>query len=161
VNDTGWNFPEFLPMGAGMIARRAALTSWAAQAGLSSLPDRQGSDLTTCGDTDMVLEAFRAGWSFGYFPELKITHLIPASRLSADYLARLWHDHEMSWIELLHKHGLCYWEAAAPWTPPIRKARAYLRHRAWVGLGEYVSWRRTCGHFEGRAALYRKLRTGR
>jgi glycosyltransferase involved in cell wall biosynthesis len=155
ASDTGWGFPEFLPMGAGMVARHTALKSWVAQAEHSTLPDRRGTELTTCGDTDMVLEAFRSGWSFGYFPELKLTHLIPPHRLRVDYLARLWHDHDKCWVELLYKHGLCHWTPAAPWTVPLRKARAYFRHRAWAGPAQYVCWQRVCGHFEGRAALFR------
>jgi glycosyltransferase involved in cell wall biosynthesis len=152
--------PEFSPMGAGMVARRAALSSWVAQAEFSTLTDRRGAELASCGDTDMVLTAFASGWSIGYFPELRLTHLIPAHRLRANYLARLYHDHNKCWVELLYKHGICPSTPAAPWTVGLRKARAYVRCRAWAGPAEFVNWRRACGYLEGRAAIYRLSRAG-
>ena len=154
------SLPEFSPMGAGMVARRAALASWVAQ-GEFNLMGRRGAELGSCEDTDMVLLAFASGWSIGYFPELRLTHLIPGYRLRADYLARLYHDHNKAWVELLHKHGICPTTPAAPWTVPLRKARSYLRCRAWAGSAEYVRWQRSCGHFEGRAAIYRMSRAGK
>jgi glycosyltransferase involved in cell wall biosynthesis len=153
--------PEFSPMGAGMVARRAALTSWVAQAEFSTVTGRRGAELASCEDTDMVLMAFASGWSIGYFPELRLRHLIPAHRLHANYLARLYHDHNKCWVELLYKHGICPSAPAAPWTVALRKVRAYVRCRAWAGPAEYVNWRRACGHFEGRAAIYRLSRTGK
>ena len=108
-----------------------------------------------CEDTEMVLDALRSGWLVGYFPELKVSHLIPGRRLSADYLARLFHEGQRSWVQVLHKHGIPL-KPAAPWTVPLRKLRAYLRCRAWEGPAEYIRWRTACGYFDGRAAIYRR-----
>jgi glycosyltransferase involved in cell wall biosynthesis len=155
------SLPEFSPMGGGMVARRAALKNWMDQAEFTTITDRRGAELSSCGDTDMVLAAFASGWSIGYFPALKLTHLIPGHRLRADYLARLYHDHNKCWVELLYKHGISPSTPAPPWSVALRKARAYFRCRAWVGPAEYVSWRKACGHFEGRAAIYRSRRAGR
>jgi glycosyltransferase involved in cell wall biosynthesis len=147
--------PAFSPIGAGMIARRDALASWISSAERGGLTDRRGSELTSCGDEDIVFEAFRSGWSVGYFPQLKLTHIIPAQRLRVDYLARLNHGIAKSAVQLLHKHGIGSWTAIPPWTVPLRKARAYLRYHAWAGPTQYIRWRWACGQFEGRAALPR------
>jgi hypothetical protein len=42
-------------------------------------------------DTDLVLTAYDLGLAVGRFPELKLTHIIPAGRLTAEYLAGLMH----------------------------------------------------------------------
>jgi len=42
-------------------------------------------------DTDLVLTAYDLGMEVGRFPELKVTHIIPAGRLTADYLSGLMH----------------------------------------------------------------------
>jgi GT2 family glycosyltransferase len=149
------DFPHCAPIGAGMIARRAALKDWMMQPEASLLSDRRGSELSSCGDTEIVLNALRSGWSVGYFPELKLTHLIPGRRLHADYLARLLYEVQKSWVQVLHKHGMSP-KPAAPVTVPLRKLRAYLRCRAWAGPAEYIRWRTACGYFDGRAAIYRR-----
>lgn len=42
-------------------------------------------------DTDLVLTAFDLGLQVGRFPELRLTHLIPAGRLTPEYIAGLMH----------------------------------------------------------------------
>ncbi len=150
------SFPVFSPIGAGMVARRAALTIWMAQADYSTITGRRGDELKSGDDSDMVLNARRSGWSVGYFPELKLTHLIPARRLSVEYLARLNYASAKSEVELLHKHGICPWPPALPWTVSLRKVRSYLRCRAWAGPAQYLRWQNACGRFDGRASIYAK-----
>jgi glycosyltransferase involved in cell wall biosynthesis len=150
------SLPEFQPMGAGMVARRIALDSWITQAELSSFTGRRGAELTSCEDTDMVIEALHSGWSVGYFPELKLKHLIPGHRMCFDYLARLYYEHNKCWVQLLHKHGICADAPVAPWTLMPRKARAYMSCRAWAGPKQYIHWRIACGHYDGRADIYRR-----
>ena len=48
------------------------------------------------GDDVFSLAAAEIGLHFGVFPELRITHLIQAGRLSQHYLLRLIHDHALS-----------------------------------------------------------------
>jgi GT2 family glycosyltransferase len=148
-------YPRCAPIGAGMVVRRAA---WSAYTdGLASdetAPlDRTGGALTSGGDNDIILRILRAGWQVGYFPELKLTHLIPAGRLTSEYLARLNHGIYRSWVDVLDRHGIRSWPKIARWTLPLRKWRAYVRFRAWAGPAEYVRWRGACGQFEGQAAL--------
>jgi GT2 family glycosyltransferase len=145
--------PAFIPIGAGMVMRRTAVTNWLAEVEHNTITDRRGNELTSGGDSDMVLSARRAGWAVGYFPQLKLTHLIPARRLSLEYMSRLTYASGKSEIVLLHKHGFYPWPASMPWTVPLRKARSYLRCRAWAGPTEYLRWKNACGRFDGRAAI--------
>ena len=43
--------------------------------------------------TGSVLAGADAGWGYGVFKRLSMTHLIPAARLSRPYFVRLIHDH--------------------------------------------------------------------
>lgn len=141
-------YPAYAPIGAGMAARREALHPW--MAGTTVLSDRRGRELTSAGDNDMVLCALRAGWSVGYFPQLSLTHLIPASRLTPDYLARLNRGIQRSWMQVLTLHHANSWPPLSRWTVPLRRLKAWYAHRAWRGPAERIRWRGACGHFEGR-----------
>jgi glycosyltransferase involved in cell wall biosynthesis len=147
-------YPAFAPIGAGMVLRRAAWSVWLDRAPVSgaALSDRRGGELSSGGDNDLVLCAMRAGWEVGYFPELSLTHLIPAGRLDAAYLARLNHGIQKSWMQVLGLH------AASPWAPltstgaRVRKLKAWFACRAWSSPAARIRWQGACGHFEGRVA---------
>jgi glycosyltransferase involved in cell wall biosynthesis len=148
-------YPSCAPVGAGMALRRSAWAVYVDYVSRDStaLTDRTGGELTSGGDNDIVLRILKAGWEVGYFPQLSLTHLIPAGRLSRDYLARLNHGIAKSWVQVLHRHGICPWPPAPSWQVAIRKWRAYLRYRAWRGPAEYIRWKGVCGQFEGRALI--------
>lgn len=137
------------PIGAGMAIRREAAAQWLAESTDTSLSDRRGAELTSGGDNDIVFTLLKHGWEVGYFPELALTHLIPASRLTADYLGRLNHGIQKSWVQVLAKHEACPWPLVAGWTVPLRQLKAWFTHRAWAGLTAHIRWRGVCGHFEG------------
>ena len=147
-------YPAFAPIGAGMALRRAAWTAWLDGPTVSThtLSDRRGGELTSSGDNDMVFAALRANWEVGYFPALSLTHLIPAGRLDADYLARLNRGIQKSWMQVLARHD------ANPWPPLtragafLRKMRAWLAYRAWTSPAAHIRWQGACGHFDGRAS---------
>ncbi len=146
------DYPAFAPIGAGMAIRRPAWQAWldANPAPGPGLSDRRGNELSSGGDNDLVLCAMRAGWEVGYFPALSLTHLIPASRLEADYLARLNRGIQTSWMQVLTRHD------ANPWPPlsrpgaALRKARSWLVQRAWSSPAARIRWQGACGHFDGR-----------
>lgn len=80
------------PCGAGMVCRRDVALNYfekCAQSGLRSFLDRTGTQLLSGGDTDMALVACEMGYGIGVFPQLKLRHLIPSSRLEPEYLLRL------------------------------------------------------------------------
>lgn len=143
-------YPAYAPIGAGMAVRRAAIAGWLAGAAVSPLSDRRGGELTSSGDNDIVLTLMRDGWEVGYFPELSLLHLIPASRLAPDYLARLNRGIQKSWMQVLARHD------ASPW-PPLteagantRKLKAWFTYRAWSSPAARIRWQGACGHFDGR-----------
>ena len=149
-------YPEFAPVGAGMALRYSAALAYRdalAQDRDRIALDRRGLSLSSGGDNDIVLTLLKNGWQAGYFPELVLTHLIPAGRLEASYLARLQHDLARTWVQVLSVHGIRPWPAIAPCTVPWRKARAWFRHRAWRGGANFIRWRGACGSFEARRLL--------
>ena len=146
-------YPTHAPVGAGMVIRRSAWDAYQGMPGDASVTDRKGNELTSGGDNDIVLSVVRAGWEVGYFPELMLTHLIPAGRTTAEYLARLNRGIARSWVRVLHRHGIRPWPPVSRWTVPLRKWRAYLSCRAWAGPAEYIRWQGACGQFEGRADI--------
>src|SRR5262249_20340336 len=104
------------PIGAGMALRRTAAHAWFDDPHAAELTDRRGGALTSGGDNDIVLTLLAHGWHVGYFPELALTHLIPASRLAPDYLARLNRGIQQSWMRVLARHHASPWPTVAPWS---------------------------------------------
>lgn len=149
------DYPKFAPVGAGMVLRSECARLWADATRTRGTPisDRRGRDLASGGDCDIVLTLLDAGWKVGYFPALSLAHLIPASRVERDYLARLVRGISRSWIQVLDLHGIRPWKPVPPLAVPLLKARAWMRLRAWSGDEAFVRWNAACGNFEGRAAL--------
>lgn len=79
------------PIGAGMVLRRRVALDYAAKARRPprSRLDRAGGSLASCGDTDLARCALDLGLYEAYEPSLRLTHLIPAGRVSFGYLLRL------------------------------------------------------------------------
>ena len=87
----GGHEPWF-PCGAGLVIRRPLAEAYARQ--LEADPermglDRRGGSLGSAGDIDMILTVMDEGSAAGYFPQLSLTHLIPAGRLRFGYLKRM------------------------------------------------------------------------
>ncbi len=77
------------PMGAGMVVRQSQARHYrelALKDPLRQSLDRSGQALGGGGDTDMALCGFDLGLGAGRFPELELTHLIPARRVTLEYL---------------------------------------------------------------------------
>jgi hypothetical protein len=150
------HYPKCAPVGAGMVIRRIAIQQYCESirqdAGRMGL-GRTGKSLRSGEDCDMNLTLLSAGWGVGYFPQLQLTHLIPASRLNRDYLGRLNQAVMESWVQVLDTHGIRPWSKIAAWTIPIRRARSYLRFRAWQNPVAYIRWQGAYGMFLGRAQL--------
>jgi glycosyltransferase involved in cell wall biosynthesis len=147
-------FPKYRPIGAGMIARREAIISWATDIDAKgSALGQRGPELLRGEDDDIVLRAFHEAWEIGYYPELTLTHLIPPERVTRQYLGRLIHGIAKSEVLWMTAHGVKRYPPAARWTVPLRKLRAYLRFRAWEGPTRYIWWKGACGQFEGRAIV--------
>lgn len=93
--DVWSNMPRLadtMPCGAGLCVRRDAALYYLHlhESGTRSIQfDRTGSSLASGGDNDLAACACDVGLGVGLFTALKLTHLIPAQRLTEDYLARL------------------------------------------------------------------------
>lgn len=150
------SYPECSPVGAGMVSRLSVCRAWAQR--IRDTPTllglgRSGGSLASGEDNDLVMTALDTGWTVGYDPELVLRHMIPASRLTVDYLGQLAQASSRDWIKVLDQHGIRPWRAVPPWTVPLRKARAWIRRMTWRGPAQYIRWRQDCGQFEGRASL--------
>jgi glycosyltransferase involved in cell wall biosynthesis len=82
----------YVPPGAGMGIRKTVAEYYAQE--IKADPVRQGLDpvgdkLSRAGDTDLALCAFDVGLARGYYPQLKLKHLIPKNRLEPEYMERL------------------------------------------------------------------------
>lgn len=83
---------ECSPIGAGLVIHHSVASSWATETKSNKLRtylDRSGSTLNSHGDTDMVWHACEIGYGKGLFPQLSLTHLIPAKRTTEEYILRL------------------------------------------------------------------------
>jgi len=87
--------------------------------------DRKGGALSSCGDTDLAFVACDMGFGTGLFVALRMTHLIPATRLEEAYLLRLVREIASSGSLLKAIRG----------NKPIEPGRS---HRAFQ---KYVRWR--------------------
>jgi glycosyltransferase involved in cell wall biosynthesis len=79
------------PVGAGMCVRRVVAhryLEWCGQNKISSALDRSGKGLGGYGDMDLCQCAIDIGLGVGRSTKLKLTHLIPAARLTLDYFVR-------------------------------------------------------------------------
>jgi glycosyltransferase involved in cell wall biosynthesis len=152
---SGWQnkYPEAAPIGAGMAIRRQALETYINKItnGTRVITDRTGNSLSSGGDNDMVIEITRAGWQVGYFPELKLSHIIPPGRMQPKYLAKLLNNTNRSWVQLLESHGISPWDKIAKWSVPLRKLKAWFTYRGWQNKVNYIKWRGACGLFDGLA----------
>jgi glycosyltransferase involved in cell wall biosynthesis len=149
-------YPECSPIGAGIGIRRQAFATYVeavANDRVRTALGRRGVDLSSGEDNDMIMSILEQGWTVAYLPQLRLDHLIPARRLSADYLERYAYSTLKTWVQVLDVHGICPWPAITPWTAMLRKARAYVRTRAWKTPENRIRWCGACGMIEGRAAI--------
>jgi glycosyltransferase involved in cell wall biosynthesis len=101
-------YPETIPWGVGMCVRRTVAARYreeVLQDPLRHQLDRSGVSLVSGGDVDLARTAHRLGLGTGLFPELQLTHLIPASRLEETYLLRLVEGQSYSWVMVSALHG--------------------------------------------------------
>jgi hypothetical protein len=80
-----------IPVGAGLCIRRAVAQKYlerCAQNPVSARLDRTGKGLGGYGDIDLAHCAIDLGLGAGKTTRLRLTHLIPAGRLTFDYLVR-------------------------------------------------------------------------
>lgn len=82
---------SFFPVGSGMVTRREAMQRWAeaTDAGRYTLAGRRAGSLGSGDDAQIIFGAIADGGLVGVSAAMALTHLIPASRGTLRYLARL------------------------------------------------------------------------
>lgn len=152
----GKQYPSYAPVGAGMAVRREAVQSYVVRVcrdqGSLKL-DRVGKSLSSGGDNDIVLTMLDDGWAVGYFPGLALTHLIPANRVTRDYMSRLNRAMSCTWVQVLDAHGIRPWKRIPRWSVLPRKAKAFLVYQPWKDAAAFVRWQGACGHYEALSNL--------
>lgn len=146
-------YPACAPIGAGMVFRKASVTSWAEALGKTGITDRKGDSLSSAGDCDMVLHALSNEWSVAYNPKLSLSHLIPAERLTQGYLSRISRCAYRDFVKVLSYHNVCPWSSIPKWTVGLRSLKSWISTRAWTGPRNRVLWQSSVGQFEGRASI--------
>jgi len=149
-------YPACAPIGAGMAIRRSAYAAYvmaAAKDPVRAALGRRGIDLASGEDNDIVMSLLEQGLTVAYLPQLRLEHLIPERRLTADYLARYAYSSNRTWVQVLDVHGIRPWPAAPSWTAPLRKARAYVRNRAWAAPPNRIRWCGACGTIDGQTLI--------
>lgn len=149
-------YPPEAPIGAGLVIRRQAIQIWADQ--LRNDPRRQafgrtGNSLSSGEDNDINLTLLSYGWELAYLPQLRLTHVIPPTRLIEAYQQRLARASFRDFVQVLDRHGIRPWSAIGAWSVPLRTIKAWFTFRAWRGPAERIRWRAAVGQFEGRALL--------
>jgi len=154
-------FPDCAPIGAGMVLRRDAAAAYAERIQQrttgprdnGTITDRKGDSLASGGDNDICLTVVEEGWQVGYLPQLQLTHLIPARRMTASYHRRMAFESMQSFVLMLDKHGIRPWPAIPAWTVVPRIVREFLRHKPWKGDIESIRWWGSMGQCKAQAML--------
>lgn len=148
-----------LPPGAGMAVRRVVAVRYrelALHDPLRLALDRSGRNLGAGGDSDMALTGFELGLGAGRFPELELTHLIPARRLSMDYLEKLHAGFGYGGVILNAIHGT---NRTYPGQLAAGELKIFLLRLAMLAAGKSSAERRIkTAEERGRAAAWRDLR---
>jgi GT2 family glycosyltransferase len=114
----------------------------------SVITDRRGDSLASGGDNDICLTVLEAGWQVGYFPQLRLTHLIPKQRMTLDYQRRMARESMRSFILMLDQHGIRPWVAIPPWSVSLRVVKDWLRVQPWRDETRCLRWSMNRGRYE-------------
>jgi hypothetical protein len=103
------------PWGAGMCVRASVAAAYCRSSEQSKIQieSRRGKNILMSGeDLEMCYVACEHGSGIGVFPELRLTHLIPKERISAEYLLKVFEGTRTSIFLLAYK-----WRGILPPSP--------------------------------------------
>jgi glycosyltransferase involved in cell wall biosynthesis len=127
-NLPGWSLAT--PYGAGLCVRRAVAHDYLAKVASNRRRralDRVGRALTSGGDTDLAWCALDLGLGTGRFGRMQLTHLIPAARLTEEYVTRLFAGFAAANEILGQVRAHDPAPTRAPWSDTARFAWRYAR----------------------------------
>ena len=150
------NHAASTPWGGGMCVRRAVANAYldqTSQNGARLQLDPMGDQPGYGGDSDLAFTGCSIGLGMGVFPQLVITHLIPARRSTSEYLLRNLEAHEFSHLMQHHAHT-----GNVPPRPSLRtRVSRVLR---WL-KGDALERAIIAAEDRSRAAARETIRTGR
>ncbi|TAF63068.1 MAG: glycosyltransferase family 2 protein [Cytophagales bacterium] len=125
------------PFGTGMVIRKTLMQEYVGQCekGHYQTTDRIGNSLASAGDTQMVYSVVKQGFAVGCEPKLALKHIIPAKRLSYDYMRKM--SFEINFSAVLADYEM---NNAAFTTMQLPKAHYVIRKALSMYIG-YL-WRR-------------------
>ncbi len=101
-------FDVWYPRGAGLVLRTELAMDYVRQLELQPERqnfDRRGRSLASAGDIDIVMTVMDLGYAVGYFPQLVLRHIIPASRMTFRYMRRMIFSAHYSTFQLYTLRG--------------------------------------------------------
>ncbi len=139
--DVWSNLPHLtdtLPIGAGLCVRREVALYYLQVHESGKRPvqiDRAGKSLLSSGDHDLAACACDVGLGTGIFASLRLTHLLPPERFTAEYLVRLIEGAAYSGTVLAHSRGICLLRRTAlgQFADFLRLIRVKKPHRSMAG----------------------------
>jgi len=153
-NPTAREFPEFAPIGAGMVFRKDAfaeyLKSLRSRTG-SVITDRKGDDLASSGDNDIVMSILAAGWEIAYDPSLQLRHYITSGRITVEYLKKITYCSARDWTRVCRMHGVGQCKTVPKWSLPLRRLKAFLREKPWTSHVAGIRYAMAKGVLEGQS----------
>lgn len=142
-------YGPWYPRGAGMAIRADAAREWADQIAADSIRQRLGRVGGALGggeDIDLVMTILNFGLSAGYFPQLRITHLIPPRRLKLGYAARLIYQTHLSCDRMEFLQGSRH--KPRPWpVEHLLSIAAFVRAGAWHPFGWFLAMQLSRGRY--------------
>jgi len=136
-NEIGFN--KAIPYTAGGIIRKHIALDYVQsfqEREFASMLGRTGSSMLLSGeDVDLALHACNKQYLVGVIPELKITHLIPKSRLTNDYLVKIAAGHAYSHYILGRMWGYI---KDYPENPVLKRMRYWSKWLKAKGLAKLI-----------------------
>lgn len=136
-NEIGFN--RAIPYTAGGIIRKHIALDYVRsfkEREFASILGRTGNSMLLSGeDVDMALHACNKEYLVGVTPELKITHLIPKSRLTSEYLVRIAAGHAYSHYILGRMWGYL---KDYPENPVLKRMRYWRKWAKTKGLARLI-----------------------
>ena len=97
------------PYGAGLVVKRDVAEKYLREVSRCAVRrnlDRTADSLLSGGDLDFSFVACEMSYGIGIFQVLRLTHLIPETRLTIRYLTKLMYGHQYSRTLLIASHNL-------------------------------------------------------
>lgn len=114
---------------------------------------RKGNSLASGEDNDINLFIYKRGYTLAYFPELKFHHIIQKSRLSLNYFKKMAYESNRSWVKVSELHGINPWKKINKYSIPIRKIKAFFKHKPWQSDEQAINYNASIGIFKGLSEL--------